>query len=179
MEYVPEIIKQAMPTFNDLKRRISTLSSSEPFLLPPENFRVSSDEKLAGLFLQLRRRERLWDDQLPELHSETVTGKQLPRNLHSQARKKVYVDSRNLYFPVDRGAHGLLRELDDDCESEERQRFLRSAFRFGAPIGDGFHHDAQFIGRDLDGVTFECCQNGDVEGTGSHANIYPNDYVRL
>lgn len=179
LQYVPAVIKQTIPAFNVLQRRLFTFKSSEPFLLPPVNFKITSSQKLTSFFLELRREQRPWSDTLDELKSTKVTGREFPHNFRRKERKVVYVDCRKLHFPVDPSRHGLLDELDNDCGEGERQQFLRSAFRFGVPIRDGFHHDAQFIKRDLDGVEFECCRSGDVVGKGSHANIYPNDYVRL
>jgi len=42
----------------------------------------------------------------------------------------------------------------------------------------GFHHDAQYeYGRAFDDTSFDCSQKGHCLVTGTHANIYPNDFV--
>ena len=55
---------------------------------------------------------------------------------------------------------------------------MRSVFRFGVPLINGYHHDVQFAGHALSGQTFECSREGFVQLNSNYANIYPNDFVR-
>lgn len=52
-------------------------------------------------------------------------------------------------------------------------------FRLGSPLLDGLQHDVQWPFDDqLDQQPFYCSTDGQVEVSGTYANIYPNDYAR-
>jgi len=164
----------------DVKRRISSVRSNEPLLLPPGNFHLADGTKLTRVFRELRRGTRTWKDPLPEVSVETFDRDRL-RFLRPNDRKDIYRDARRVVFPCARPEefHSLRRELDIESEQSEWRNFLRNAYRFGVPLPDGFHHDAQFEGgREFDKMVFDCASDGPVLVSGSHANIYPNDYIR-
>jgi hypothetical protein len=69
--------------------------------------------------------------------------------------------------------------LDVNSEIAAVQDFLRSTYRFGAPLPDGLHHDAQLEwGKEFDKMPFDCSRKGTIQISGTHANIYANDFVR-
>jgi len=56
---------------------------------------------------------------------------------------------------------------------------LNQLYRFGIPVLDGFHYDVQKEHNDsLDGLPLDCIKQGKVLCSGTHVNVYPNDYVR-
>jgi hypothetical protein len=176
-DYVVASLQTALRSFMEVKRRLSSPSLREPFFLPPCNFKVSDSERIADLFGELRRAARPWGSPLPNVRTTRVTREQL-RKLPAGVQKEVLSDSRGLLFPHDRSVHGPARELPPSSSHEERKQFMRSSFRFGVPLIDGFHHDVQFGGRSLGGETFECSRKGTLQLSCTHANIYPNDFVR-
>lgn len=66
-----------------------------------------------------------------------------------------------------------------DAGLEEISRLLRALYRFGGPLKNGLHHDAQRRdGTKLERCEFDCDVAGRVTVTGSHANVYPTDFIR-
>jgi hypothetical protein len=122
------------------------------------------------------RRRSSWAEPV-EIQQVRVTNKELPK-LRPGGQKVVLADSCGLLFPGDQSRHGFGRELESNCAAPEKRDLLRSRFRFGVPLTAGFHHDVQHGGRDLGGEVFECCREGTLVLKCSHANVYPNDYVR-
>jgi hypothetical protein len=177
-EYVVSSLQTALREFAEVRRRLSNISDKEPLFLPPQNFRVSRTERLADLFGEILRQRTSWADPLDSIKRVTVTSEGLPRHIRFGMRKTVLSDVRGLLFPHDPSGHGSLRELPESCSDDERKDIMRSSFRFGVPLRNGFHHDVQFAGRNLGGERFECCRQGSLELSSSHANVYPNDYVR-
>jgi hypothetical protein len=104
----------------------------------------------------------------------------LPGFLDQKERQLIFRDSRNVVFPCARpteyhGAH----EIDPAAEVRVLRELLRTTYRFGISLPQGFHHDAQFEGgRHFSQTKFDCSRQGEVLVTASHVNIYPNDYVR-
>lgn len=176
--YIPESLRIALNSFATVKRRLSSPSARESLLLPPRNFHVSSTQKLAEIFLDLRRNSRPWSSPIEEVRVQKVTHEQLRKHVRRGEHKEVLIDYRNLLFPQDFSAHGHVRELAGDCTDQERKEFMRSAFRFGVPLPGGYHHDAQYSERDLGGTIFECCRAGRLQLHCAYANVYPNDFVR-
>ena len=91
----------------------------------------------------------------------------------------IFKDARAVVFPCSRPAemHGR-REIDPAADVNRLRSILQSTYRFGASLPQGFHHDAQFEGgRQFNQTPFECCEKGALLVSGSHANIYPNDFV--
>jgi hypothetical protein len=165
-----------------VQRRIESRKSSEPLLLPPLNFHLPG-RPLQHSFWELTRGTRTWENALPEnVVAEVFDRQRLPDFLGYQERQVMYRDARDVVFPCARPSelHGQqLPETKTGDPVSVLQDFLRSAYRFGTPLPDGFHHDAQLEhGRHFDNMKFQCSRNGPILVSGSHANIYPNDYVR-
>lgn len=171
-----------------IKERIARLSDAEPFLLPPRNFHLERDKRIASLFEAFRRGERQWADRIPELCPQSLKKDNFSR-LEKNETRKVFIDYRKLIFLK---AHstaydGATRETEEGKrygppEDPERDLLLKlkGLYRFGAPLPNGFHHDVQREqGKTLEGVEFECARSGQVRGRASHANIYTNDFVRI
>jgi hypothetical protein len=163
-----------------LQPRIEGRKSSEPLLLPPLNFHLR-ERRLRQAFCELTRRTRTWERSMPdEIVPEMFDREQLPQFLRHQERRMLFRDTRNVIFPCARATefHGQLPEVTPDSELRVLQDFLRSAYRFGTPLPDGFHHDAQLEGgRSFEGMSFDCARNGSISVSADHANLYPNDYV--
>jgi len=176
-DYVIGSLETALREFAEIKRRLSTVNDRDPLFLPPQNFRLSASERVADLFRDLARHRSSWAEPVTRIQQVRVTNDELPK-LRPGAQKFVLADSRGLLFPHDHSQHGFGRELESDSSPRDRRDFMRSRFRFGVPLSDGYHHDVQYGGRGLRGETFECSREGERTLTCSHANIYPNDYVR-
>jgi len=176
--YIAPMIETALRAFSEIKRRISNATWTEPLCLPPRNFKVSDTERIADIFREMRQSKRPWGSPLPEIRSMRVSHELLPANLREGASREVFADSRDLLFPPDNSHHGVVRELTAGCADAERKLFMQSAFRFGAPLRDGYHHDVQYGGRDLRGTMFECSRRGVIPLSCTYANVYPNDFVR-
>jgi hypothetical protein len=171
-------VRTGLRSFMEIKRRLSSSSWREPLFLPPRNFKVSDDEQMADIFVGMRRATRAWGDQPPNIRTTTVTGEQL-RHIPRGKQREVFSDCRGLLFPPDPQYHGPFRDLAPDCSDEDRKQLMRSSFRFGVPLINGYHHDVQFgDGRGLGGEMFQCSRMGVIQLRCSHANVYPNDYVR-
>ena len=133
-------------------------------------------------FCELTRGTRTWENAQPEgVFPEMFDRERLPAFLGYPERQAIYRDARKVVFPCARAneMHGQLPEIEPTAAVASMQDLLRSVYRFGAPLPDGFHHDAQFEdGRHFKAMDFECSRNGSILVSASHANIYPNDYVR-
>ena len=163
----------------DVKPRLSSPRDTELLFLPPRNFRVSQTERMSDIFSAMQRQTASWVGPIDRVQTVKITSGDLYKSIPAGANKEVLSDFRGLLFPHDPSYHGLQRELAEDCSHEERKRFMRSQFRFGVPLRDGFHHDVQFTSRrKLRGAEFDCSRRGLLQLSCSHANVYPNDYVR-
>jgi hypothetical protein len=181
IEAAVAISRVAEVFIQNVKRRISNVRSDEPLVLPPANFHLADGVTLTKVFRELRRGIRAWTDPLPEMSAQSFDDNQLPDFLRKSERKDFYRDARSVVFPCARRTefHALLRELENDSGRPEWRHVLRTAYRFGAPLPDGFHHDAQLEhGREFQKMPFVCSAEGKVSVTGPHANIYPNDFIR-
>jgi hypothetical protein len=159
-DYVASSLETALREFAEVKRRLSNISDKEPLLLPPKNFRISSTERMADVFRSIIRQKTSWADQINSVQRVTATSDDLPKHVREGARKIVLSDLRGLLFPHDRSEHAPERELPEECSDDERKHVMRSFFRFGVPLRNGFHHDAQFAGRGLNRERFECSRKG-------------------
>jgi len=176
--YVLPSIQAALLSFMEVKRRLSSPNLREPLLLPPRNFHVSNTERVEAIFMNLRRGELSWGTPLTNIQAQKVTHDDLEKHVRPGAHKQVLRDYRDLLFPHDYTNHGFSREIPSDASSQDRKHFMRSSFRFGVPLRDGYHHDVQYSGKGLGGQTFECCVKGSVSLNVAYANVYPNDFVR-
>jgi hypothetical protein len=170
----------AQELIGSLQRRIESRKSAEPLLLPPVNFQLP-DQPLKQTFCELTRGVRAWENAMPEgVRAVMFDCKLLPEFLDYQERQLIFRDARGVVFPCARPSelHGA-QEIDPYAEVSVLREVLRSTYRFGTSLPQGFHHDAQFEGgRHFNQTSFQCSRNGQLLVTASHANIYPNDFVR-
>jgi hypothetical protein len=163
-----------------LQRRIESRKSHEPLLLPPINFHLA-DQRLKHAFCELTRGTRAWENAMPgSAVAQMFDREMLPRFLDRNERQMIFRDSRGVVFPCARPTelHGA-QEINPSADVSVLRELLRSAYRFGTSLPQGFHHDAQFEnGRPFNQMRFDCSREGELFVTASHANIYPNDYVR-
>jgi len=161
--------------------RVRSRRSSEPFLLPPENFEGRTGP-IREFFIELTRESRSWADPYPEQDLlRWFDSEDLPQFLRRDERKEIFRDVRKLVFPCARPSepHGLAPPVVPDEELQYLQHNLKAIFRFGALLEEGFHHDVQLErGQRIKGVQFRCSRLGCVTVDATHANVYPNDYVR-
>lgn len=176
--YTIESIATITPQFMEVKRRLSFPSDKEPLFLPPNNFKVSTGERIADKFRAIRSLEQDWSDRMDYIRRVEVTKSELPKHVHTGVRKTVLADARGLLFPHDPNEHGIPRQLEEEVTQEESLSVMRALFRFGVPLRPGYHHDVQFPGRKLSCQQFECQKQGTILLSSSHANVYPNDYIR-
>ena len=176
--YVVSSLEKASRQFlRSFKRRLASVSDKEPLFLPPRNFSVSKTERMSDIFRTLQQTDS-WSNPIDCVRKVKVTSDDLYKSISTGAHKFVLSDFRSLLFPHDRKFHGLPPKLSENSSHEERKHFMRSWFRFGVPLMGGFHHDVQFARRPLRGAQFECSREGCLKLRCSHANVYPNDYVR-
>ncbi|MCY4585473.1 MAG: hypothetical protein OXB98_05485 [Bryobacterales bacterium] len=176
--YVVSSLEKASRQFlTSFKRRLASVSDQEPLFLPPGNFRISKTERMSDIFRTLQQTDS-WSNPIDCVRKVKVTSDDLCKSVPTGANKFVLSDFRSLLFPYGRMFHGRPPKLSENSSHEERKHFMRSWFRFGVPLLGGFHHDVQFAGRPLKGVQFECSRKGCLKLSCSHANVYPNDYVR-
>ena len=163
-----------------IRSRIQQVRDRESFLLPPRNFHVSKGQAIAGIFKDIRSGKIAWEDAVEGLNLGEFTIEDFSVIKPRQTRR-AFVDNRDIVFLcADRSAyHGLARELSEEDEIEAVQRLLQSLFRFGAPLPDGFHHDAQPKTGKFTEQAFDCPIAGEQPQSGGYANIYPDDFVRM
>lgn len=142
------------------------LARSSPMALPPRNFHLDGGRRIDHEFRLLRDGQRPWS---------------APWRLHQQrssGQATAFYDERDVIFPVARELHGTQRTLDSNAGANEFQGLLRSLYRFGVPLENGFHHDVRRRdGHDFSRMPFDCSRQGRVLVSGTHANVYPNDSV--
>ncbi len=185
LEQCEHAIRKAVDVYKNelvglIQRRIESRKSSELLLLPPANFKVS-DQSLKQTFCELTRRVRAWENAAPEgIVPEIFDRDMLPDFLDHQEHQAIFRDSRKVVFPCARPTElHAAQDLDHQAEASILREVLRSMYRFGTSLPQGFHHDAQFGGgRHFNQMSFDCSRNGRYLVTASHANIYPNDFVR-
>ena len=178
-------VRKGMEVYtNDLveliQRRIESRKSHEPLLLPPANFHLGA-QRMRHNFCELTRGTRPWAKAMPEeIIAQMFDHEMLPDFLGQNERQRIFRDSRNVVFPCARPTefHGA-QEIDSAAAVPALHDLLRSTYRFGTSLAQGFHHDAQLEGgRHFNQTRFDCSREGEISVTASHVNIYPNDYVR-
>lgn len=171
----------------DLAARILLAAKPTALLLPPQNFRVETNRPLSDEMRQRRTERRVdallgLDDRIRPFRFEK---RQLPNcpQLRAGSKGAYHQDSRGVVFPLDPTGHGPAREIPETPTPTalDRGYILRQLFRFGVPVPrPGYHHDAQLeAGRSLRGIQFECAQQGVLNPTSTHVNVFPNDYVNV
>lgn len=186
LKYCFEAVKAAMTIvsrdFQEIVQpRVKSRRSSESLLLPPENFEGRSGP-IREFFVELTRETRSWADPYPDRELlRWFDSEDLPEFLRGGERKEIFRDTRKLVFPCARPSesHGLTPPVLLEEELRYLQHNLKTMFRFGAPLEEGFHHDVQLEkGQRIKGVKFRCSRLGCITVDATHANVYPNDYVR-
>jgi hypothetical protein len=163
-----------------VQQRVESRRSSEPLLLPPLNFHLK-EQRIKNAFCELTRGARAWENAMPEgINPEIFDRQRLPDFLRPEETQVIYKDTRDVVFPCSRASepHGG-KEFEHNAKVEVLRDLLQSTYRFGASLPPGFHHDAQFEGgRPFKATPFECSRNGQLFVSATHANVYPNDFVR-
>jgi hypothetical protein len=163
-----------------LQKRIESRKSHEALLLPPANFHLPG-QRLKQAFCELTRGIRTWENAMPEtVVAEMFNRNTLPNFLDHNERQTIFRDLRGVVFPCARPTelHGA-KDMNVEGDVSVLREILRSAYRFGISLAQGFHHDAQLEGgRHFNQMRFDCSRGGELLVTGSHVNIYPNDFVR-
>lgn len=137
--------------------------------LPGRNFMERRSESIDSLFREIRSGNGDYEEPDRRVQRGRLRG------------RRCILDARERYFPHDPTYHGLLRPETDRVERREDddlRRLMNGLYRFGQPLTDGLHFDVQREGRDLDREEFRCSLRGAVTVSGTHANVYPNDFVR-
>jgi hypothetical protein len=177
-ETILRYLRQSSANLGPLKRRLSSYSSRDALFLPPANFQLSRTDRLKSLFLEMRTGQRKWDDGLQEAVTVKATREDLPHHV-PQGSRDVFRDHRELLFPKDLTDHGRVRTLEENAANRQRMGLLRSSYRFGVALPNGFHHDAQLSGEcPLSGMSFMCAEKGEIRPSCDYVNIYPDDFVR-
>jgi hypothetical protein len=158
------------------------LARSDIRMLPPVNFHCPRGGRIGAAFRAVSRGEIDWATLEAGIPLHRFLYDDLPKVMKAgKKHARFYVDARGLVFPpaARSGDHGVPREISAKSPIPELQALLRCLYRFGSAIDYGFQHDVQLPrGKLLDRVPFDCSINGIIEVSGSHANIYPNDFVR-
>lgn len=178
-----------MRQFEAVQARVRAVRDAEALQMPPMNFHLGRETPIRELFVRLRRGEVAWDLPIEGLEVQGFDRERLPR-LRGGVTKRAYQDARGLVFlRADLLAHhGPNREIEmeeadgaeeDEAGADSAIQHLRGAFRFGAPLGSGFHHDVQLEGgRSLEAINLECARRGPRRSRAAYVNIYPNDILR-
>lgn len=175
---VRRVAKDSDSTVRYLHRKVTQTKKETPLRLPPQNFALK-EGLLAQSFRVALRPGGNWRT-LKSIKATKFLKEDLPRALKGKKRAYLYQDERGIVFPPDPTRHGPARELPKQASFDDFRRVLNQLFRFGMPLSDGYHHDAQYPGtRAFTDVEFWCSRNGSLRVSGPYANVYPNDFVRL
>lgn len=172
---------EAKLALDEVKQRVARhLNDSEVLFLPPINFHVGADRRLGQLFLEFRRGDRPATDRFLDLVIHHLDGDDIER-LGSDVRHCRVDNKRRAFLNAHPTAYdGSEWTVDEaDATAAKLQPVLRSLYRFGAPLPDGFHHDVQFAdGSRFQKSDFDCGRAGQVTFTCPYVNIYPDDFIR-
>jgi len=158
--------------------RIEPYSKYSPILLPPQNF-LCKKSKLNELLYAYSRGEIDASHISKQVESKCYNSDELPKVIDG-GKHFICTDRRGIAFPPCKKseAHGIARN-DNRITSAH---FLAGYYRFGIRYESGFHFDAQYPNKkNIRGAIFHCSMEGSItaQSKHSHANIYPNDFVRL
>lgn len=188
-EYVWTQIREALAFANEpsgaammVRLRVERLDPADPLLLPPQNFHTPNKRPLRELFAEVQRGGRAWNGlAVGSMPVAKYDFRSLPNFFRRTGgkEKRFATDRRGLVFAsANKAQHGAVRAVPP-VDAAEASRLLRSLFRFGTPVPQGFQHDVQWPGtRLLQHEPFQCAERGEVPVSGSHANVYLNDVVR-
>lgn len=166
---------------NEVRRRLGYLSDSEALLLPPRNY-STPDGELTNVFRDLRSGNLEWTYRFEALGPSDLTHDDVPNRVAKSQTRRPFIDCRDLAFFVayPTAYDGNVWEAEEESPQRELVLSLRSLYRFGGSLPQGFHHDVQKKdGGGLRRATFNCARQGLIESSENYANIYPNDVVRV
>lgn len=172
---------EARSNLNQVVRRLGLQSDNEALLLPPRNF-MTQDGDLTSTFRAYRQGQRTWTDRFADFGPAELNHDDVPARIHPKQTRRVFIDSRGMAFFI---AHPTAyeappREVEDPENSTGILSALRALYRFGGALVPGIHHDAQRgDGSPLNGAIFCCDEKGRIRADATHANIYPDDFVRV
>lgn len=190
-ERIDEVRREVLNAFDTasapprraLRSRLENRSSAEKLLLPVRNFRTSQGVLFDDLLACLKG-TATWDEFGHDIEIRRFPFEEL-------SAFYVRVGGDNVRYPVDArglvfanslgGRHARVRVLPDEPKPSvsKLRALLESMFRLGTPLLEGFQHDVQWPWDEpLKNVPFDCSEDGQVDVSGSHANIYPDDYIR-
>lgn len=183
---VAEVLQRAEDVeLEALRLRLEARRTEEVLLLPGRNFHTSDDDRLVTRFQAFMSGEVTAEQVEADIQVERYAFDRLPTFYRETGgtKKKFASDARGLVFArSEHGQHGAHHAvLARDAELPLLRQTLESRFRFGTPIQpQGFHHDVQWEeDRPLKDVEFDCAQHGRISVNASHANVYPNDVVKV
>jgi hypothetical protein len=98
-QHVLSCLELTLPVLSEVKRRLSSASYREPLFLPPQNFRVSDQERMADVYREITREQSPWSD--PDSAAPACDGSKAgsAKKTAAGARKQVFSDDRGLLFP--------------------------------------------------------------------------------
>lgn len=158
-----------------------TFQNMACWALPIQNFQCPGPQNLQAICLQ--RMYNTPDE--PPLTKSVIEHRTCSSGNRNECPKcpnrgrEVPSDERGICFI--RGTHGKARAPE---ERGDVKILLDSLYRFGYPLDDSVHFDAQFPkGKQIQEETFDCVINGLVpaknSGRRAYVNIYPDDFVRV
>lgn len=148
-----------------LDQQLSGQSQSTPLLLPVRNFEAGGE---------LKKLLESGDDT-----GETENTIERFRRIYWRKRPIAgFQDRRKLVFRPANERHGPPR-IEDNEEENKRLAgsILGQYYRMGVLYPEGFHYDVQCASGGLEKVTLECRKKGELQVSGTHARIYPSDFV--
>lgn len=183
---VAEVLRRAeAEEVEALRLRLEARRPDEVLLLPGRNFHTSEEDRLVARFQAFMCGQATADQVAEGIHIERYAFSRLPTFYAETGgtNKKFAKDARGLVFArSEHGQHGAHHDvLPADADLSLLRRTLEGRFRFGTPIQpEGFQHDVQWEkDRPLRDVPFDCAQDGRIPVSASHANVYPNDVVKV
>jgi hypothetical protein len=168
-----------------MRQRLEARRPDEVLLLPGRNFHTGEGERLIARFQAFMRGVATADQVAEGIDIHKYAFSRLPSFYKETGgtNKKFAKDARGLVFARSQhGQHGAHHAvLPADADLSLLRRTLEGRFRFGTPIQpEGFQHDVQWENdQPLKDEAFDCEQDGLIRVTASHANVYPNDIVKV
>ena len=165
---------------NKVSRRVNRFSDNEAMLLPPRNFNFKGNN-LVSTFQEYRNGEMDWNEKISGMHPVVISRSDMPNLPRGPRTRRPFVDSSGIAFFIANPSayHGNTWETAEN-DLKAIIKSFRGLYRFGCILPQGIHHDAQRLnGRTLDGHVFNCVEKGRIKCISHHANIYPNDFVRV
>lgn len=164
-------VKAASALLNEIADEVDRQTARTCLLLPPRNFGKGVREvfdlvKRAGLGRMTRKQFKAGLTKVAgSLPSEAVGG------------RRFYVGRGGLVFESCGPRHALAPGWDDS--EHQKDCVVRGRLRFGASFNPRFHYDCQ--GGRVRVELHNCHEDGKRRsvGRGGHANIAPNDHVRM